>query len=78
MKLPVVSITFQDDIRLTFLQIASFDRLFEKNRLGTFYIVIDDRAPDAAEQTKQTLGTWFESSGMISDSSTNAITAICQ
>lgn len=67
-KLPVVSITFQDDIRLTFLQIVSFDRLFEQNRLGTFYIVVNDRTPDAAEETKQALGSWIERSGMISES----------
>ncbi len=66
-KLPIVSITFKDDLRLTFLQILSFDRLFDLNRLGTFFVVINDRTPEQIIQTKSTLQSWLDEPGIISD-----------
>lgn len=66
-KLPIVSITFKDDLRLTFLQILSFDRLFDLDRLGMYYVVINDRTPEQANETKSTLTNWLEAPGIVSD-----------
>lgn len=66
-KLPIVSITFKDDLRLTFLQILSFDRLFDLGRLGTFFVVINDRTPEQIIDTKLTLQNWLDKPGIISN-----------
>lgn len=66
-ELPVVSITFRGDVRLTFLQILSFDRLFELNRLGTFYVVINDPSPEQALETRRILRGLLSANGIISD-----------
>ncbi|QYH19419.1 hypothetical protein JKI95_10015 [Corynebacterium aquatimens] len=75
-KLPVVSITFADDIRLTFLQILSFDRLFECDRLGAFRVVVNDRTPEQAQETKDTLNEWISLPNVLSESMRDKVSII--